>query len=361
MAEHAGGWQTFFRVSRVIGFVLMWIAYIVLALWCIGAIAYAPYPEWICIIGNILFILLILSAPLIKPRLNFICAAFMLMISIVICWQFIRPSDNRIWQPGFEKVPEIKWTDQDTFTIRNMRDCRYISDKEFHTFYREGTYKISRVTSVKFISVYWEQKFEREVAHSMIAFSFSDGRILVFSFERRCSKYSEYGSIPSLYKQSEICCVISEPTDILALRTHFRAQPEGEQVYMYELDLTPEQRRSILRDVVMEAGELSRDAEFFNTAVNNCATKLLDALDETLDLSDWHYSFLLNGFLDRYLFDHGFVVKKYDSETFEEVRSRSLLNGHVKQYWKGYDPKRIADPAYRDDSYSKLLFEYYGK
>ena len=130
---------------------------------------------------------------------------------------------------------------------------------------------------------------------------------------------------------------------------------------MYELDLTPEQRRSILRDVVMEAGELSRDAEFFNTAVNNCATKLLDALDETLDLSDWHYSFLLNGFLDRYLFDHGFVVKKYDSETFEEVRSRSLLNGHVKQYWKGYDPKRISDPAYRDDSYSKLLFEYYGK
>ena len=95
--------------------------------------------------------------------------------------------------------------------------------------------------------------------------------------------------------------------------------------------------------------------------VSRGAFKLLDVLDESLDLSDWHYSFLLNGFLDRYLFDHGFVVKKYDRETFEEVRSRSLLNGHVKQYWKGYDPKRIADPAYRDDSYSKLLFEYYGK
>lgn len=361
MAEHSAPWKMCLHIIRIIGLVLMWISYVTLALWCFGAIAYAPYPKWICVIGNILFTALIISAPLIKPRLNFICAGFVLMFFVVICWQFIQPTDNRKWEPGFENVASVTWSDHNTFTIRNIRDCRYITAKDFRTFYREGTYKLSDVTSVKFISVFWEQTFEEEVAHSMMAFSFSDGRVLVFSFERRCADDSEYGAIPSLYKQNEICCVVSDPADILALRTHFRAQPEGERVYMYEMELTADQRRELLRDIVMEMGDLSREPEFFNTATNNCATKLLDSLKKAVDLSGWHYSFLLNGYLDRHLFERGLLTKKYDSETFEEVRERAFLNEYMKQSWKGYDRKKIDDPAYREKSYSKLLIKYYGK
>lgn len=148
---------------------------------------------------------------------------------------------------------------------------------------------------------------------------------------------------------------------MLALRTHFRAQPDGEQVYMYEMDLNDKERRELLEKIVKEADELSREPEFFNTATNNCATKLLDSLEEVIDLPDWHYSFLLNGYLDRCLYDHGFLLKKYDSEPFEDVRNRALLNDYAKKHWRSYDSKRMEDPAYRESSYSELLLKYYGK
>lgn len=361
MTKQSANWQKFLRVSKIIGLVLMWIFYVILWLWCFGAISYAPYPGWICTVGNIFFTILVFSAPFIKPHLNFTCAGFALMLFVVICWQFIRPSDNRSWQPGFEKVATVKWINQDTFTIQNMRDCRYITEHDFKTFYKDATYKISEVTSVKFISVYWEQEFEEEIAHNMIAFSFSDGRILVFSYERRCSQNSEFGPIPSLYKQSEICCVVSEPSDMLALRTHFRAQGEGERVYMYEMKLTPAQRRDILRNIVMDVNELGKEPEFFNTVTSNCATKLVAQLGKTLDFSSLHYSMLFNGFLDEYFFDKGFFVKKYDSETFDEVKGRSFLNDYAKKHWTGYDKDRIDDREYRDTSYHKLILAYYGQ
>lgn len=360
MAKHSRG-QTFLRIIRIIGIVLMMISYVLLALWCFGAIAYAPYPKLICIIGNVIFTILILAAPFIKPRLNFICAGFILMLFVVICWQFVRPSHNRMWQPGFESIASVSWTDQDTFTVQNIRDCRYVTAQEFHTFYREDTYKLSAVTSVKFVSVYWKQTFENAVAHNMLAFTFDDGRMLLFSFERRCSHTSEFGAIPSLYKQSEICCVVSEPADMLALRTHFRAQGEGERVYMYEMELTPEQRRVLLRNILMDVGELSREPAFFNTATDNCATRLLKQIDAVADLPDWHYSFMFNGFLDRYLYDRGLLVKKFDSETFDEVRERVFLNDFMKKYWQKYDQKKIDDPAYRETSYTELVLKYYGR
>jgi len=65
--------------------------------------------------------------------------------------------------------------------------------------------------------------------------------------------------------------VIGDESDLIRLRTHHRQN----QVYMYPINTPQENIQALFRSMLIRAGKLSREPEFYNTFWNNCTTSIL--------------------------------------------------------------------------------------
>lgn len=332
-------WKT---AGKITGLCLLFPGYLIWAAWCFGAICYAPLPGVIRYVCAGVLVILILSAPLMRPRLYFTAGACLVMLVISGLWCLILPSNDRSWAPESARLPEIRWhEDGKSFTVRNIRDFRYRTTLDFDVAYLDRTYSLDDMTGLEYAVVYWEQLLDDEVAHSMLSFRFRNGESLVFSCEARRPIDGQYGAIQDLYKQSGLIYIIGTERDLFGVRTNYR-EPR-EQVYLYATNATGEQRTAIFRDLAKRVNALHTEPQFYNTLTSNCITSLIPSIRAGVDIPLFRPAYVLSGFSDHLAYKLGFLTLRYDEETFEELRKRSCINPRVAD-WNG-------DP----DSYSSLI------
>ncbi len=247
--------------------------------------------------------------PWARPAL---AAAF---VGVLLWWASIRPSHDRPWRPEVAVMPRAA-IDGDRVLITGFRNFDYRSRDDFTPRYEQREYDLSRLTGLDFYISYWRPG---PVAHTFVSFVFDNAPPLCISIETRPEVGEGFSPIASLFKQFELIYVVGDERDIVAVRTHHRA----EDVYLYRLRTSPKGARRLLLVYLDRINELADRPEFYHLLSNSCTINIVryaNAAGRTGRTDPRH---ILNGLADRYLYASGALDA---SLPFPELRRRSRIN-----------------------------------
>ncbi len=123
------------------------------------------------------------------------------------------PSNYRRWSPDQAEVPTVE-LDRNLVTVRNVRNCRYLTAENYLAEFEDRTYDLNKVQSVDFIVVPFAGM--PALAHTMLSFGFADGEYLAVSVEIRKEKGEQFDIARGLTNGYEIMYVAGdEGTDNL--------------------------------------------------------------------------------------------------------------------------------------------------
>lgn len=242
-------------------------------------------------------------------------AAFVLcLVTLLAWWTSIVPSHQRIWADDVARMLESR-VDGNQVTLSNVRNFTWRGEQDYDVNWETRHYDLSQLRSADLVLSYW---MGPAIAHTLVSFGFADGRRLVFSLEIRKEKGEAFSAIGGFFRQFETVIVAADESDIIRTRTNAR----GEDVYLYRLNLKPDQLRVVFLGYLDRAAELHGHPRFYNTLTSNCTTivfELARSLSPTLPLD---YRLLASGYFADYAFDHGGLVP---GQGFAELKQA----GHI--------------------------------
>jgi hypothetical protein len=98
---------------------------------------------------------------------------------------------------------------------------------------------------------------------------------------------------------------------------------------MYRLRLLSETVRAVFLTYVTYLNHLKDDPEWYNAVTRNCTTTLDRQLAaESSNPQPWNYQYLLNGTLDKLLFERGRLVS--EGLPFSELKEREHINAAAR-------------------------------
>ncbi|WP_413927640.1 DUF4105 domain-containing protein [Herbaspirillum sp. alder98] len=247
-------------------------------------------------------------------------AAFVLcLVTLLAWWTSITPSHQRIWADDVAQMLESR-VDGDQVTLTHVRNFTWRTEKDYDINWETRQYDLGQLRSADLLLSYW---MGPAIAHTLVSFGFADGRRLVFSLEIRKEKGEAFSAIGGFFRQFETVIVAADESDIIRTRTNAR----GEDVYLYRLNLTPQQLRAVFLGYLGRAAEVQAHPKFYNTLTSNCTTivfELARSLSPTLPLD---YRLLASGYFADYAFDHGGLVPGHSFAALKQaghITSRAL-------------------------------------
>ena len=239
------------------------------------------------------------------------------------------------WQTPWVKEPQFRFSeDGHLLTIENIRDFEYRTEDDYTPRYRTETYDLRTLTGADFAACHWDGM--KSICHTMLSFSFADGRRLVVSAETRLPAGKEQTGIGGLYKQYGLLYLFGTEEDIFGLRTNYR----HEDLLLIPLKAKPEKVRAMLLNLVALQQEASANHESYNTVANNCSTGIINTFRTAAPNMPWYYNFLPihNGDIAKVLYRHQ-VVRTLPDETLADF---------LKRCYVGYNPAPNTAPGYSD-------------
>ncbi len=242
---------------------------------------------------------------------------FMVSLPIAVAWRRVEPQLELDWAPDQARLPVARF-EGDRVSISNVRNARYRSTRDFDVFWETRTYDTSDVRTVDYVV----EPFGvvHGLAHTFVSFGFADGRYLSVSVEIRRERPEIFGPLKGLFRQYELMYVVGDERDLIGMRANVRR----DAVYVYPIRATRAQVKAMLESMLQRANELAAEPEFYNTLLNNCATNVLDHVNE-LAPEPLRYSLrvAVPGFSARYAYQRGFI----DTElSFRDARRRYRIN-----------------------------------
>lgn len=208
--------------------------------------------------------------------------------------------------------------DGDRVHLFNIRDCEYRSEEDYDVRHFDRQVALDSVRSIDFIVVPFKEA--PTIAHTMLSFGLNDGEHIVFSVEARLEQGENYAAIAGANKEFELMWVVGTENDLIRLRTEVR----DVDVYLYEIDVTPQQASDAFLACVARVNEIARDPEFYDLITNNCTTNIVDMVNS---LKPGYIRpdirVVLPGHSDRLAYDLGLLKKQ---GPFEHVRASSKIN-----------------------------------
>ena len=237
----------------------------------------------------------------------------------------IVPSNDRDWSADLARE-SFATLNQETgkISLTNIRNNKYITEKDFISEYYDREFELSEVQSVDFVVV----PFKNEaLAHTMMSFGFRDGTYLGVSIEIRTEKDEDYSPLLGTTRQYELIYLFADERDIIRLRTRHR----DADVYIYPTVATPEQAQQLLVDVVERANSLAMKPEFYNTLTNNCTTNLAGHVNTVAQNKiKYGWKVLLPGFSAKYAYDLGLLP---NDVPFEDLKALAYVNELVEAHF----------------------------
>lgn len=234
---------------------------------------------------------------------------------VIFGWWFtVRPSNDRDWMVEVsrgvtaEEVPE-------GLLVRNIRNFDWTSETEATPAWYEAVVDPDKITSVDMLLSVWDHP---DIAHTLVSFGFEDGQHIVFSAETRKENGESYSTLGGFFRLFELSLIAADERDIIRLRTDLR----GEQVGLYPIDITPEQRKTLFMSFIDYGNGLAAQPEWYNTLTTNCTTVPYFLVAKFSDRVTLDRRMMLPGRLPEYLQDLGVLAKGQD---MAQVRKRARL------------------------------------
>ena len=281
-------------------------------LWCCGLWYYQPIsilPTGILIFGVAFW--------LYKGRRASVHLILWLLVLVnAITYRCIPGPSPERWQKPWAQAAVFE-QNGDALTIHHLRDFHYRTEEDSDAHYRSETYDLKTLCGVDFASCHWDGM--TAICHTMLSFSFTDGRHVVVSAETRLPEGVEQGAIPGLYKKYGIVYLFGTEEDIFGLRTNIR----HEDLYIYPLRINPEGARKLLQHYIDLARHAETTHQDYNTISDNCSTGIVSGFRVLVPSMAKKYDFLPlhNGSIADLLIENG-AVQTHPGETPEQIRKR---------------------------------------
>lgn len=259
-------------------------------------------------------------------------------------WSSLAPSQHRVWSDDVARTLHAE-VGGDIVTLHNVRNFSWRGETDYDVRWEERRYDLRRLVSTDMALSYW---MGPAIAHTLVSFGFDDGRYLTFSIEIRKEHDEKFSAVGGMFKQFELSLVAAEENDILRVRTNVR----GEDVYLYRVNLTEQDRRSLFLAYVTQANELARTPRFYSTFTANCTVIVYQMVKRIVAGLPADYRLLASGYLPEYLHDVGGLAAQEDLAVLREhgritQRARALpegedFSGYVRQGIPGMGDARQA-------------------
>ena len=240
----------------------------------------------------------------------------------------LRPSNDRNWTADMRVLPNVQ-LDGDQLTIRNIRNCQYVTENDYIVDHYDRTIRVDEIRSVDFLVVPF--KNTPAIAHTMLSFGLVDDSVLCVSAEIRKEIGEKYTTMAGMANQFELIYLVADEKDLIRLRTHHR----DADVYVYPTTATAEQSQRLFLDVAQRINKLQMKPEFYNTLTNNCTTSIQRHVN---DLSENRIPFgwqvLLPGHSAKYAYDLGLLDNNLE---FDELTRLALVNDLSDKYYDAPD------------------------
>ncbi len=273
-------------------------------------------------IASGLFSISILSVFFFLPERMSLSIIILLYTTVLVGWNNMQPSNDRIWMPSVAKSPHAT-IQGNTVEIFDIRNFDYRAENDFSENYYDKTYHLNDLESLSFILSYWDGG--TVVAHTILSFGFNNGEYLAVSAETRQEKGEPQRLLQGFFKQYEMIYILADERDIIRLRTNFRK----EEVFLYPTRLNKQKVRQIFNVIIARVNKLYHQAEFYNTLTHNCFTTLradFSTISPPKNRFDWRI--LANGYADQMLYENGDIDTDLSFSAAKEVF-------HINQYVSG--------------------------
>jgi len=314
------------KLLRCSVFVMIWFVLGMVTLWAVAALYFDVRIPWLQIPLAAIYGLGMLAVWIWtrQPWKLLITASG--VVVVVAWWLTLQPSNYRDWQPPVTVLPYAV-INGNQVVIHNIRNFDYRTETAFDVHYYDQAFDLDQLRTVDLSLVTWGSP---HIAHTIISFGFTTGDHLAFSIETRNEKGEAYSALKGFFRQFELTYVVSDERDVIRLRTNYR---QGEEVYLYRLQVTPAAGRQLFLDYLRRVNELHDHAEWYNALTDNCTTAIRTQR-AAADRGPWDWRMLLNGHLDRLLYERGTIVTNLP---FAELKQISHINSQARAADKAVD------------------------
>ena len=270
-----------------------------------------PWLRWVVALIPVVVVGASLGA---LPLIPWALAVWLGVLVITIAWWFsLRPRSDRDWAVGMEMLPRAEIVGE-TLHVRHFRDFNYTVAGEPILRYEERTYDLTKLSSLDYFLSHWSGPV---MAHTLVSFGFDDGQYLCVSVEARRQRWQRYSPLWGLFRSYELMFVLGDERDIVRLRTNIRR----ERVYMYRVQMPPQNLLRLLLDYVRRVEMLASQPKWYNSVTSNCTTNLF--YQGHARVPWWMKSgIFLNGFSARTMYRLGFLS---DHLPFKELQARCAI------------------------------------
>ena len=300
------------------------VCLLLLAGWATVAILYSnlpatfrPWAAGFFAVGSLLALVGRFST--LRTRFGFLIAWFL----VLGYWLLMPPSNNRDWQPD---LAVLSWAEiaGDKVTVHNIRNCDYRTETDFTVHYYDKTFDLKKLRNVDFYLVYWGSP---KIAHTMMSFDFEgNGNVSVY-IETRKEKGEDYSTVKGFFRQYEIIYVVADERDLVRLRTNYRENGKGEDVYLYRLQATPDFARKVFLSYLDTVNRLREHPQWYNALTDNCTTSIRQHTMPYNPNARLDWRLIVNGYIDEMLYER----KNIDTSLpFAELKKRSYINPKAK-------------------------------
>ena len=256
-----------------------------------------------------------------KHRLVILAA--LALLSAWLVWAGVEARTDRVWSPDMARMPAARF-DGSLVHVSDIRYAHYQTPDRYTVTWYDRTFDLDRLESVW----YMVEPFSgmKGPAHTLVSFGFAGGDYVAISVELRREPGEHFSPIKGLLKQYELMYVVGDERDLIKLRTNFRK----DDVYLYPVRATPEQRRTLFVSMLERANALRERPEFYNTLTNTCTTNIVRHVNEIAPRKvPLSYKVLLPGYSDQLAYDLGLI----DTDLpFEQARARHKVNERAMRF-----------------------------
>ncbi|MBP6690289.1 MAG: DUF4105 domain-containing protein, partial [Hyphomonadaceae bacterium] len=225
------------------------------------------------------------------------------------------PRMDRNWYPYLSHTPQVEITET-SFTVSPVSDWSYEFDRETDTTYLpSASYNFDELRRVWFMLE--PQPGSQLAAHTLLLFEFSDDRILGLTIEARREQGEEYSAFHGQFNAFELIYIWATARDLLVRR----ATMLDHEVFVYPVDITEAQSRTLLVHLLERSQSLSHTPRYYNTVLSNCTNELAKAAG-----FHWAPAYILTGRSDEYLYRRGILP----GPSFEEAHARSNITTFIQ-------------------------------
>lgn len=307
-------------VSRSFGWLAAGIGVlcrILVIAWATLAIYYSNLPwAWLRVALAAAFAAFMVWAFWLSRRRHMSAAAIVAFLGVVAWWISISPSHDRNWRPEVAVMPRA-FIDGDRVRITGVRNFDYRTADDFTVRYEEREVSLSHLVGLGFYVSYWSESLP--VGHTFLSFIFDNAPPLSISIETRPEVGEGFSPLASLFKQFELIYVVGDERDIVRVRTNYR----GEKVYLYRLNASLADARTLLMVYLARINELADRPEFYHLLSNSCTINIIRYANAAGREGRFDIRHVFNGLIDQYLFYSGRIDTTLP---FDELRRRSLIN-----------------------------------